>query len=528
MSNPTYCPETQAMADLFPESFRLRQDLFSVGQQLLNPAAQQLASFKRQLRRNRQSVFLSTFPLDTLDLLYRIYLGPDFQFARTANDPRQIQWRQPTIVATIGVQTYPVAIINPNTIGDFEQALPNRFQIDQTLTLNTEVLAVTLVGQLNQAVFNLPDVPGYLYLTLAGAGNAGIMQGDRFLPIQVFLSGITTKGTTEDEIFTFPGNLTLRTQKRYQQVLSIKAINVNQDATLALSGAEHQFDQHLDLDFSISVNRQDQFVIWNLDENQTLNCQYFVAMEQQEVVLSPYLSWQLLDEEGAGLAATSALSLVPGKDYLAVVSDEQLLFYDKNLEYPDKPTLALLQQRTDNCQAVIDADSFFALPGDAFPLRAYQMAQVRNITSYTWQVAPPGGVLAPYLPVSGILTPVPFASDALIRNTVARDWQMPKDYIYLNLNQAGYWTVALTCTYQDGSQTTDVRLIGALAKNPIASFSLGLGNLENVFVDDAEHLWVVSSGLASQINFYRDVALVDYEKKLIYLRELYDSLEVIP
>ena len=520
-----YSPETQALADLFPASFRLRQDPFSVGQQVLNPAGQHLADFKRQLRRSRRSCSINTFPLDTLDQLYRVYLGPDFTFARTASDPRIVQWRRPTITGTINLQPFPVGVIT--TLEEMEDAIPSRLTAGATVTLGPEILGATPISQLASADFDLPSIPGRLYLTLAGTTNIGLMQGGKLLPIQVFLSGITTKGTTEDEIITFPGNLTLSTRKHYQQVLGIKVINANPDATLALSGAEHVFDHHLDPDFAISVNRQDQYVIWDINGT-VLNCQYFIMLEQEEAVLQPNLSWQLQNENGQNLTGATVMSLMPGKNYFAAVNGKKLFFYDKRLEYPPKTALAHLQNRTDNCQAVIDADTFFALPGDTFSLRAYQPSQIRNVTSYFWQVAPPGQNLQPYKIVNGSLVLADDMTQAMMRNSATMDWKLPKDYLSLDLNQVGYWAITLTTTYQDGSQSTDARLIGALAKTPMATFAHGLGDFNNVFTDDDGRLCLMNQNGAIPLKFFYDLALVDYEKKLIYLRDRYDAIEVTP
>jgi len=103
-------------------------------------------------------------------------------------------------------------------------------------------------------------------------------------------------------------------------------------------------------------------------------------------------------------------------------------------------------------------------------------------------------------------------------------------YFQLALSSPGYWGVALETIREDGTKTKDVRLIGALQKSPLVTFDLSaaLTALDKVFVDADEHLWIGHGTTAKRLRFHKDLALVDYQKKIVLLYERYDEVEVIP
>lgn len=519
-----YChPETQAMAALLPAGSRLRTDPFSVGQQFLHGVAGHLSRLWEEVRRFGDGGFLGTAPLNVLDTLYAVHLGEDFQFEQDLADPRQTSFRVPFIRGFHAGNIYPVAVLPGNSLADLEQALPTRVDSDGDRVLGPTVLPPTAVRDLSGAAFAPLSIPGRLYLTLEGMTQKGVVFNGQLQPAAVHLKGITTKGTVEEEVVEFPTNMTVRSRRRYRRILWVKPLNIVPDAaTLALSGAEHRFSLHPDFEFAVPVGRREQYAVWSLKEG-VLSASHTVLGNEKEIILSPYLRWRLVDQDGQALPA-EAMAVVPRRPWLAVVHQGRLHLYHKLLEYPEQERLGYLTRRTDGCVLTVESESFCYLPGETAEVMPRQVAPGKEVMRYQWRVAPPGQDLSVYVPQSGVLTP---AGGDL--------WLTPAEapasrYYGLLLTQPGWWVVSLAARYADGSTSTDVRLFGSLQKRPLATFTLEdiLPDADHVFADSDERLWVAAGTAARRLRFRVDAALVDYLNKMIFFKEDYDEVEVIP
>lgn len=522
-----YHHESQAMADLLPANFRMRLDPFSVGQQFLTGAAIHLEHLREQIQHFSDGHFLSTAPLNTLDVVYTVFLGADFQFQPDLSDPRRVSYRVPFIRGLHQGKIYPVTVVPSNNLEGLEKALPTRIGSDKTITLGPEVLPPTPVAALGTASLQPLSVPGYIYITLQGASQRGVFHRGQLFLAQVYLRGITTKGTVEEETLEFPANLTMRSRHRYKELLGVQArYIVPETATIAVSGAEHHFAAHLDQELVLPVNRQEQYVIWTLEDG-ILTSSYTALAGEKEVILQPHLRWQLVDDTGEPLIEEADFTLVPRRPWLAVLYQNRLLFYHKLLEYPPLERLELLTRRTDGCLLTIEADRFCYLPGETLEVRALATAKARQILRYRWEVAPPGGPWEIYRPDASLqLVPLPPGDTPWLSGL---DGPAPV-YYHLPLDQPGWWGIALTATYADGSTSTDVRLVGALQKAPMTSFDLTdvITDADRIFADSDERLWVAADTEAKRLVLITDAALVDYDNKLIFLKESYDAIEVIP
>jgi hypothetical protein len=51
---------------------------------------------------------------------------------------------------------------------------------------------------------------------------------------------------------------------------------------------------------------------------------------------------------------------------------------------------------------------------------------------------------------------------------------------------------------------------------------------EGIAFDADQYMWILKSGSAYKVNLHTDNMLVDFDNKIIYLHESYDSVEVSP
>jgi hypothetical protein len=521
----SYSPETQAMANLLPDTWRLRQDPFSTGQQFLNPIGNRLTHLREQIAAGLGSMTLEQFPLKALSRLYRVYLGDTFQFAQRVNDPRQVSYELPEVSGTIGNSTIPVTLLD--SLEKLETSLPTRLSLGTAKTLHFPVLAPTAVSSLSQAQLGLPTLPGHLYIKLSGVEFAGLFKGQDFYPNEISLTGMTTRGLIETETILMPGNYMVRTAKRYSRPISVRARYIQPGtATLTITDTIGTTVDLLDPYFTINVDRQDRYVLWNLDD-MILSRQYMDAMGLQAPFFEMDIAWQLCNPNGQALSGSGDLAFIPYSNTFYVLNNNTLLLYDKRQEYP-AAAVSLLKAKTDNCLVVLDADNWNVLPGDTVKLRPVYAVLGRNVRQFRYRVAAPGGSFTPYVKSGNTL--VPGSDKASWIYTTPSENILPRDFLGLTLNQSGYWAIALDVTYDNDEMSTDIRLVGSLTKSALTSLPLpgSLGDMSVIAVDDSNGLWVSDDTDAYQINLYRDYAIMDFDRRLLYSLERYDSIEVTP
>ena len=100
----------------------------------------------------------------------------------------------------------------------------------------------------------------------------------------------------------------------------------------------------------------------------------------------------------------------------------------------------------------------------------------------------------------------------------------------LDISQIGEYILGATIVYTDGSTQTIRKIVGVKSKRPSRTFSLidlNIGNsVEGLFFDSDQKLWIKANSNYYEIGIHKDVALIDYNRKVIYLHENYESLTV--
>ena len=93
----------------------------------------------------------------------------------------------------------------------------------------------------------------------------------------------------------------------------------------------------------------------------------------------------------------------------------------------------------------------------------------------------------------------------------------------------GEYILGATALYADGTTESTVKLINVKSKKPLKSFllsSLGITNPTGLFLDSDQKLWIKTDLAFNEIKKHKNIALFDYNRKIIYLHENYTSLTV--
>jgi hypothetical protein len=475
------------------------------------------------MERGMDEKTLERYPIKDLSNLYRLYLGDNFQFAQNIYSPKLVAYDSIYIIGRANSVSYDVLLVA--SLEELENVLPTRLSAGTSLTMNLPVLAATAVGSLPSATFNRPTLPGYLYLTLANSEYAGMRQGENFFPNEIVIIGITVRGLEETEIVTFPGNMMIKTAKRYTRITKVISRYIQPStATIQIDDAVSISQNILDTEFIVNIDRQDHQIIWNLD-NMVLSSQIASAVGLQAVELITDIAWQLGDDTGTALTGTGDLAFFPRTNYLVVLNDNVLHFYDKRQSYPSS-VISNLKEQTNNCLVVLDSSTWNCLPDEIVAFRPVFHLLGRNVRQFRYRIAAPGSSFDFYKK-SGDQLVISTNMESWIYNDPV-DFKLPQEYLSITLDTPGYWTVALDVIYDNGEMSTDVRLIGCLVKSALVSLSLPeeLDPMGKVLIDDSNCLWVADDTTVYQINLHYDYGVLDFGNKTLYLLERYDQIEV--
>lgn len=528
-----YRQETQAMASMYPEGFRVREDKWSIGQQYLHGISRWTDELISKGRAGGDGTTVTNAHLNCLDTVYPLFLGDGFQFEQDVSDPRLMSYRLPFLQGKIGTDFYTINGVTPNDLQGLDEALPNRWQVQEAKTVGNRPLSPTAISQLATATIGSLSVPGYVYLTLSGLAQKGVyFKGKEYLA-SVTITGQTTKGTIEEETIFFPTDLPVRSNKRYKSIASIKPLNIVPDTcTVSIDTVDYKQPYCIDNNYALVLGRREQYPVWSLqnpDTDYTLNCEFLTIGTERSLALSQYMAWLLVDEAGQTLIRPS-MALVPHRKYIAVATQDcKLLFYNKQIEYPSQERLNLIKQRTPDTLVSVESDYYFYLPDEIAQIMALQPSAAQQIQRYRWLVAPPGQPFSVYKIDSFSFMVPDDTNDGWIEADYS-DNKLTPIYSGLNLTTPGYWGVALESIRLDGTRSKDVRLFGAMQKSPEVVFdmSAALTVLDGIFYDGDENLWIKHGPDVVMLKFFKDLALVDYEKKIILFKERYDEVEVTP
>ena len=101
---------------------------------------------------------------------------------------------------------------------------------------------------------------------------------------------------------------------------------------------------------------------------------------------------------------------------------------------------------------------------------------------------------------------------------------------FYTLDQHGDYIYRLEVKYTDGSTSIDERIVSVLSQIPITQYALSSMGISDagvgVDIDSEGKLWISTSTKQCKIKPSYHYMLLDFDSKILYTREKYDSIEV--
>ena len=548
---------TQAIANRMPDWTRAQADKYSVMQQFLNVAGKELEDMVESMRRATNSMFLRTIDMRAIDMTYQVELPYSFEFEFDFTDPTNPRPKPPDVWGIIDGNIYEISAVVDNDITSFwYEPIGDRISMgpdeetheagDIAKLATGDVLPATAIsiGKL-VAIYDDPLVPGQLYVTIAGLEKFGYKDDRIDVPGYIELKGTTVKDSDETERLPFSFDATLLTRKFWKEITEVNIYNIEPvDATITISSVAGTMQQIPDqgyVDYDTIGGRSS---FWELEENnlQTVLQQLLPVSKVVETEptmgfqLDVFREWILADATGFAIDYADVVdyAIERYRPYIYVLtSDSMLNIYNKLPEYPDLASMRLLKNRTAGPKTVVYASYEEGILGDQIRLSAKVLTKSKPVTSYYIQGARPrdNGELQ-YISTTGVWgSTIREARVSMVAPTVNPPY---KPYL-IDLDEGGCYTFVLTTRYTDGTQDKDVKIIWSRYKMPIASFDLTAVDatltIPHALCFDYNHrLWLGGSFGADfkfkVLNLHADLMLIDYDKKLLYLREEYGRVWV--
>lgn len=548
---------TQAISNRLPDWTRGKQDKYSNIQQLLQTTGKELEALVESMRRASNSLFLRSMDMRSIDLTYQVELPYSFEFEFDFTDPTNPRPKPPEVRGIIDGNIYEINAVSDNDIDSFwYEPIGSRISLglDETshdagdvskLATGDVLAAINISTGKLVATYNDPLVPGRLYVKISGAEKFGFKNNRVNMPGYVELRGITVKDSQETERLAFAFDATLLTRKYWKEISEVVIYNIEPvTAQITIASAAGTMQQTPDPAYVDYDTVGGKLTFWELDEtdSQTILQQIMpvskivtteVSMGFQ---LDVFREWLLVNATGFAMPFADVVdyTLEAYRPYMYVVTDDgKLQVFNKLPEYPNLESIRLLKEKTSGTKTVINASYEEGILGDQIRLSAKVLTKTKPVAFYYLEGAKPhhnGSVK--YIGMDGTWgSTLAEARVSLVTPTV----NLPYKAWLVDLEEVGCYTFVLTTRYTDGTEDKDVKIIWSRYKMPIASFDLmaadpTLTTPLAICFDYNHRLWLGgmygSDFKFKVLNLHADLMLIDYDKKLLYLREEYGRIWV--
>lgn len=532
---------TQELVNVFPSWSKVRSDDQSVGYQALNTMANSMERMERQLRVIRDNQFLSTANLDEIDITYKVILGPGFEFDEDNTDPLFACPVAPEVSGLISGVWHDVEIAPDNDLESFwYDSIPNRITLADVVSGENHEMVTLDAGDSPVSGLWLNHLRGgHLWVETTGGVQYLQFENNSVKRAKVVLEGRTRKGTYEEETLIFAWDQKQRTLKEWKELYNVGAFDMEDEIEIDVRSADFNNGPYLspwNLKYSDRRNKIDEF--WDVGHNgdiPTLDRLEYQSDEWQQLVLGFSDTdvrdrWELLkstDNPVSGVDVTISgvdMAIQPYTNRVWVATEDTLYLYDLREEMVSGVNDFL--DRTPGAHIQIDYEEDSVLLGEPILFTPWHARPLKELLSYKiWYRRPDGtryGILGG--------SEVDINTDHTVKITQGTPLSRTiENLIEIPTTQRGEYLVVFEGTFIDGEQQTYSRIFNVRYKLPLAEIPVsGIvpDPIEGIDFDSDQKMWVKTSDKYYRLDLHTDIMLIDYENKIIYFKEEYESVGI--
>lgn len=526
-------PSTTEMAGIFPPWAKIRNDDQSVGYGLLNSMGYHVDKMDKALSKQSQNIYLETVNLDETDLLYRVQLPAAFTFTVDTTDPLIEVKEAPTVSGYLSGTPYLVQADRLNQLENFwYEGTPDRYTIDNTVTgVEHNLLAFTASGAPLAVDLDHHLDGGDVWVETTGGTTYIKIEDNELTRARVTIRGTTRVGLETEETMVFPWDMKQKSQREWANIERIEVHDMEGDVQITFRSGDFNNGPYLDAyNARYSDNRRKIDSFWDVGSVGIIPTIDLVTYQSDEfeVLVAGYAdkmvlqSWETLDSNYVAITGIDlAVQRLHNRAWVAT-ADGKLYLYDLSEDMVSG--VNLLRGRTHGSHVAFDYNFRYIVLGETFTFTPWHARPLKEIESYRIWYQDPSGTKY------GILggTPVAYSSSFTVRGQQFD--RTITDKVDLVLNQLGEYVFVVDATFVDGETHTEKVIVKTCFKTPIAELDISsdVSVISGIDFDRDQKLWVRDmTGDYYQVGLHYDTMLIDYERKILYFREPYDSVAVI-
>ncbi|HJO96341.1 MAG TPA: hypothetical protein QF753_23345 [Victivallales bacterium] len=568
-------PLTQELANAFPAWSKIRNDPDSNGQRLLNAIANEAEDLAFALQKVDKNTLLSTANLAEIDQLFKIHFDPNFIFTEDNVNTQTVTYVPPTTIEgtidgvmisseednLVDTSTNPkaaITLIEDGNIKTFwEDSKPDAVSAGKKVPYGggSEIQSITLQKKIDE-LYSLETIlhplrevrgAGYFYFTLIAGHPYFRKEEGRLARSRILIKGINRREMEDSEIIVFPWETTVTSKKEWRSITSITPLDILSKTTPVLNcgNTTYEEDSYLKI-YADGASKEDYLSLsntrWSKDRRKidefwgTLDVQNRGVLERAEYATQDWKMvmkgnvgkvskdrWNLKDKSNQDIKEIKDIELIPFKNQCwALVKDandkEKLCLYDLDKESND--SINELKDLTNNPSIDILIDNEDIVIGETISYHLTHSKFLKNVAgvkvSYSFN-----GTIA-YLSGDDTNYDLVFQKDRILKSV-----ETP---ILLN---TGEYILIGEVIFSDNTTEVIKKIVKSKSKKPLKTFDLEEMGVKvsgedpsGLFLDSDQKLWIKTNLNYHEINVHKNLALFDYERKIIYLHEKYKDLKV--
>ena len=525
------------LRNIFPSWSKVRQDDQSIGGQFLNALAKPIDEMDYYLEDMRLNYFLPTVNLDEIDRVYTVQLGSSYEFTYNTTDPFNPVPSPPSLRGFVIDNTQSgnvdIEITTDNTLKSFwYDAVPTRANFEEYISGNKDqllYLPITSLPYSGQLDHHLGG--GKLFISIeSGVQFISINEENTVDRGRVVLNGYTRKGTYESETIIFPWNEKQSTLKEWSEIDYVEAYDMEDTVIMDLRSADFNWGPYIsfyNLRWSDIDTKVDEFWDFTSDGSiSTLDRVGYISDQWRDLIMgfsekTVKDSWELLDEHWSPVYITD-IAVQPFADRVwAVDNGGSIYCYD--LAETIASGVNYLLNRTPGSYVRFELDEEYIVRGDDILITPLFVRPIADINKYRIWYQTPSKIK------HSIKNGVDTVFDSAFWNYPTESKRELEGQITVTASERGEYLFVLEAVLNDDSTHEDRVLVPVKYKVALNSIDLSPylnGTILGIDFDSDQRMWIKTSDGYYRFSLHSDLMLVDYDNKVVYLREEYSSIEV--
>lgn len=532
---------TQRLANRFPLYAYLRQASQSVGQQLMNAAGVELQNRYWWENYNWNNTILNTADPIQIENLYQLGLPDSFDWNVSHNIDGQEFQPPSSITGVVDSVTYNISVAENNSLEDLWFGVPTRISLSEDTFIYTPPLGPTEIEDLPTVGLGTIQLPGKLWISISQNSKFTHIYSGQARRSRIILTGLDKYGREIEETIQFGFNGIAQTRHMWSILSYVKAEYIDANAFVRIDcfpiSQEHYLDT-VGLNTAIDGERPRFFGIGQGADGTCLEHKSFGPVSMLDVAdgydeIEAFYKADLYDSSAQGYAGLS-LALWPKRNWIVVSTENTLHFHNPELQTPDYRNLI---DAHSEAVVVIYIEKEQGVIGDEIRIRTKMLRPYYRVLRTRISVKKPD---KSRVCINEAGTEIPFSDSGWVENLPGSQYNkvgLQEKNIPYTIAASGTYTFYLETIIHDEFAESgqgiflqqDCRTFHCESNIALSSVPLPVGSVLGLTVtfDCYNRPWILGiNGEAQRLNFHYDKCVIDYESRVIYFREPYESVQV--